>query len=141
MPLNASAKTIVIIDDDDTILSLYYVMLSREGFRVVPFRSATDALSKINAKKYKIDLLLLDLMMPGIGGYDLVKKLQESETYKKVPILVISARTLDPETVELIRNEPNVKEFFSKPVDTSSFPARIHEILDTRRSAPAGDAE
>ncbi len=137
MAIEASAKTIVIIDDDDTVLSLYYVMLSREGFKVVPFKNATDALSKIGVKKYKIDLVLLDLMMPGVGGYDLLKKLQETESYKNVPIFVISARNLDAETVELIRNEPNVKDFIPKPLDTGKFPSMVHELLQTRRSAPA----
>lgn len=137
MTVEASTKTIVVIDDEDTIIALFYYMLGREGFKVVPFKSADDAYSKLTAKKYKVDLIVMDLMMPGSGGYDTVKKLQESPAYKNTPVFVVSARSLDTETIELIRSEPNVREFYSKPVDHKSFTSRIHEELKTRPSPPA----
>lgn len=141
MPANASAKTIVLIDDDETVIALFYYMLVREGFKVVPFKSADEALSKLTAKKYKIDLIVMDLMMPGNGGYDTVKKLQEMEPYRNTPVFVVTARSLDSNTVELIRSEQNVNDFFNKPVDSTAFTRRVHEVLKTQKSAPAGDAD
>lgn len=137
MPVDASTKTIVLIDDEDTVISLFYYMLEREGFKVVPFRSATDAIAKLSAKRYKIDLIVLDLMMPGMGGYDMVKKLQELEIYRSTPIYILTARNLDGETVEMIRAEPNVKGFYPKPADHKEFTSSVHKLLDTRKSEQA----
>lgn len=128
---NPENKTIVIIDDDDNICAFLYFLLTKEGFKCVPFKNPEEAMKKLMGKFYHIDLIILDLMMPNRGGYDILKELQGTD-YRKVPIFVITARTLDQGTINMIRAESNVEDFFPKPIDPSDFRRRIHIFLKTQ---------
>lgn len=128
--VSAKTKTILVIDDDPSVRGFLEMALTRDGFKFFEMKSGTEALSKIIPKNFKIDLIVLDLMMPGDGGYDVVKQLQETQ-YKGVPIFIVTAKPLDSSTIELFKEEPNVKEFFSKPISPNEFKKRVHEVLCT----------
>jgi len=119
---NPESKIIAIVDDDPNICAFFNALLTKEGFKVAVFKNGDDLLNKLSLKSYSLDLVILDLMMPGSGGYDVLKKLQETE-YSEVGIFVVTARQLDKDTINMIRFESNVlpKEFASK----------VHEILGT----------
>ena len=125
------SKTILIVDDDETITTFFEMLLSREGFKVIPVNSGKSALEKLKAKIYrKVDLVLLDLMMPAPGGYEVLKELQKPD-FQKVPIFIVTARALDQGTVGMLRLESNVVEFFNKPIDPTDFKKKLHQHLGT----------
>ncbi len=119
-------KKVLVVDDDDSICELLKFVLERDGFQVVVARDGQEAirLAEVNLP----DLMLLDLMLPRYGGFEVLRQLQNSET-SKIPIIVFTGRYTDRSTQELIRGEPNVVDFMEKPINTAVLSSRIHSFL------------
>jgi len=125
------SKSILVVDDDETICAYFEVLLSKEGFNVFTLMSGKTALDRLKARAFrKIDLVILDLMMPAPGGYEVLKELQNPD-YQDVPIFIVTARALDPGSVSMLRLESNVKEFWKKPIDPAEFRKKLHDTLGT----------
>jgi len=75
-------------------------------------------------------LILLDLMLPKCGGFEVLRELQEGDT-SDFPILLISGRCMDRSTLEMLKLEPNVKDFLEKPVKPPILAALLHTLLKT----------
>ena len=130
-PSDPRSKTILIVDDDETVSAYFEMLLSREGFKLAVANSGKAALEKLKSKAYgKIDLVFLDLMMPAPGGYEVLKELQ-SPDYQRVSIFVVTARTLDPGTVNMLKLESNVLEFCAKPIYSTELLEKVHRHLGT----------
>ena len=131
-------KTILMVDDEKTICALFSAMLIAEGFKVRSAYSGKDALDVIKANPPDhFDLIILDMMMPGYGGYEVLKELQQGD-YKDIPIFIMTARQLDTGSIRMLQSESNVREFWTKPVDTKKFKSRVHFLLDTAPDPEAG---
>ncbi|MBI2070618.1 MAG: response regulator transcription factor [Elusimicrobia bacterium] len=128
----ANGKKILVVDDDDSICELLKFVLEREGLAVVIARDGEEALRMADAEMP--DLILLDLMLPRYGGFEVLRQLQKPGT-GKIPIIVFTGRYTDRSTQELIRGESNVIDFVEKPLNTAALSTRIHSILKT--SPPA----
>ncbi len=125
------SKTILIVDDDHSICAFLESLLSTEGFRVITETTGEDALKLAQPDSFdQYDLLILDLMMPNYGGFELLRELQQ-EGYQKIPIIVMTARALDQGTVDMIRMESNVVDFMKKPVDPKELRKKVHQLLGT----------
>jgi DNA-binding response OmpR family regulator len=122
--------TILAVDDEETILGFFSILLQREGFNVITAPNGAAALSKL--KGHKVALVILDLMMPGTGGYEVLKEMQSE--YKDIPIFICTSRALDDGTIEMLRQESNVHSFWTKPVDQDRFRSEIHTLLGTERA-------
>lgn len=121
-------KLVLVVDDDEPVRSFIEMSVQLQGFQVVTAVDGNDALKKIDAKIP--DLIITDLMMPGLGGYELLRALQG--VAGRVPIFVITASVLDDSTVKLIKAEANVLEFVAKPVKVPKLVAALHANLKTR---------
>ena len=122
-------KLILVVDDDESLLDLIEHLVRKEGFRVARGVDGQEALSK--AQALKPDLILLDFMLPGMGGYEVVKELQTAET-SAIPIVVITGRRLDRSSIEMMRQERNVRDFMEKPLKPAFLSAVLHRLLKTR---------
>lgn len=129
---NPGEKTILIVDDDESVWDLLFFIVSREGFKVENAEDGTEALNK--ARLLRPDLIILDLMLPKAGGFETLRALQEADT-AAIPIIVVTSRSLDSSTSEMMRREPNVREFLEKPVKPQALGALLHGILNTRPPA------
>jgi two-component system alkaline phosphatase synthesis response regulator PhoP len=83
------AKTILLVDDDFTLREMYGERLKAEGFQIVQASDGEEALQM--AKKTKPNVILLDIMMPKINGFDVLKQLKADEELKEIPVLVLTA--------------------------------------------------
>jgi DNA-binding response OmpR family regulator len=126
---NPSDKTILIVDDDDSVRELLEFIVKKEGFKTVSSGDGEDAINK--AKTLSPDLILLDLMLPKYGGFEILRELQGDET-AIIPIIIITGRYTDRSTSEMIKQESNVKDFIEKPVKPPVIAALLHKILNTR---------
>ena len=87
-------KNIIIVDDDSISLAILDNILTIEGYNVEHFDSANDAIryiSFIENSKKKVDLFILDLIMPNIDGFKLLKKIREYNNFRNIPILIVSS--------------------------------------------------
>ena len=122
-------KLILLVDDDESLLDLMEHVVRKEGFRTDRATDGNEALSK--ARALNPDLLILDFMLPGLGGYEVLRELQASGN-GDIPIIVITGRHMDRKNIEVVRLEPNVKEFMEKPLRPAVLGVTIHKILKTR---------
>lgn len=83
------AKTILLVDDDFTLREMYGERLKAEGFQIVQASNGEEALQM--AKKNKPNIILLDIMMPKINGFDVLKQLKADDELKVIPVLILTA--------------------------------------------------
>ncbi len=125
-------KMILIVDDDPSIVQYFKIILEAEGFRTC---STTDGrgISEI-VKREKVDLILFDLMMPYVGGYEGIRQLQMHDEIRNIPIFIVTAKPVNESTRALLKMEPNVADFFTKPITKPLFLQRVHQQLNTKSS-------
>ena len=81
-------KKIIIIEDEEVLLELLQKKLIQEGYQVDAARDGQEGLKKI--KEDKPDLILLDIVMPKMGGFEVIKQVNQDEGLKNIPIIIIS---------------------------------------------------
>jgi two-component system response regulator AdeR len=122
-------KLVLIVDDDDSVRELIEFIIKKEGFRIEKASDGEEALTK--ARAVNPDLILLDLMLPKFGGFEILRELQSDET-GSIPIVIITGRYTDRSTSEMIKQEPNVRDFIEKPVKPQVLTALVHKLLHTQ---------
>ena len=108
-------KKVLIIEDDLEIHNLIKEILQKENFKVLDAYSGTESLMVI--EKEKIDLILLDLMLPGLNGEEIIQKINN------IPIIVISAKISLQDKVEVLLNGAN--DYITKPFNAEELIARV----------------
>jgi len=122
-------KKVLVIDDDEGITQVIRVTLDLEGFQVRVARDGRAILKR--ALDFMPDLIITDLMMPGGGGYELIRSLQTDNSTRKIPILMITGHHMDDSTKTMIEQEPNIVGFFEKPFRPERLVQKIHHVLNT----------
>lgn len=120
-------KKILIIDDDVYIGDMLEEILTKEGYAVARAYSGTEALLCISGEKP--DLVLLDLMLPGLKGEEVLPRI------KGIPVIVVSARTGIEDKVDLLMG--GAADYVTKPFDTKELLARI--AVQFRKASSAGE--
>lgn len=123
-----STKTILAVDDEEHILELIRYNLEGAGYKVLAAESGEEALELLNKKK--CDLLLLDWMLPGIDGIDVIKRIRENPALKKLPVILLTAK--NEEINKVVGLEIGADDFLTKPFGIYELLARIKAVL--RRS-------
>ena len=116
---------VLIVDDDPDIRTLYGLLLRREGFEVIEAGSGQEALSKVKAETPT--LVLLDVMMPGMNGYEVCQQIKSDPQTAHLPILMISGKT----TVADRKNGMSVgaDDFLVKTIGPRSLVSRVKDLL------------
>ncbi|MEI6703401.1 MAG: response regulator, partial [Deltaproteobacteria bacterium] len=117
--------TILCVDDEPTNLLLLQAILVPQGYRVVFAENGLVALAKLTEEV--IDLVLLDLMMPGIDGFEVCRRIKSDEIQNSIPIIMLTAFDAKENRIKGI--EAGVEEFLSKPFDRAEVLARVAMLL------------
>ena len=126
--LHKSAK-ILIVDDEQLNIKLLEVFLKQAGYRNI--LSTTDATTTQNLyQEHQPDLVLLDLNMPSMDGYEVMARLQELEQDSYLPVMVLSANTDEESRVKALN--AGAKDFLNKPFSASEVMTRIRNLLEVR---------
>lgn len=127
------AKTILVVDDKSNVRTLLREYLTEEGFRVVTAENGRIAL--FAARQEKPDLILLDIMMPEISGYDFIREYRKE---RNTPIILLTAKL--EETDKVLGLELGADDYVTKPFGMRELAARIRAVLRrTGQVAPAGE--
>ncbi|MEP7136326.1 MAG: response regulator transcription factor [Chloroflexota bacterium] len=116
------AKTIMVVDDEKRLVSLVQSYLTQEGYRVVSAYNGKEALAV--AKKEKPDLIVLDVMMPEMDGYEFMRKHRADNN---TPIILLTARVDDEEKV--VGLEVGADDYMTKPFRPRELVARVRAVL------------
>jgi CheY-like chemotaxis protein len=124
-------RTILICDDDLFIMQAAKEVLERKGYKVVTYESCDFLMEKV--EKLQPDMILMDLLIPPMGGDNSIKLLKHDPMTKHIPILVFSG---DPE-IEKIYLETDADGFIRKPFNIGHFEEYIDRIFTDSYKRPA----
>lgn len=129
----SETATILVVDDLPANRDLMARRLERSGFRVVSAASGPEALELL--QRAPVDLVLLDIMMPGMTGLDVLKTVRMTRTTAMLPVVMVTAKTDSEDVVEALSLGAN--DYVTKPVDYPVALARIRAHLRTRQAVQA----
>ena len=127
--MNSQNPVILCVDDEEANVELLEAMLVRTGYQVVGSSSGPDALLKI--KSQNIDLVLLDITMPGMDGIEVCRKIKEDHNLIDIPIIMVTGLGSHEDRVRGI--EVGVEDYFTKPFNKTELLARIKILLKVKK--------
>ncbi len=116
---------ILVVDDEEDILELVRYNLAREGYRVVCAASGEQALNKAGSEPF--DLIVLDLMLPGIDGLEVAKKLKNKPETRHIPIIMLTAKGEEADIVTGL--ELGADDYVTKPFSPRVLLARVKAVI------------
>ncbi len=119
------AKKIVLAEDEPQIARLVEFKLKKEGYQVVWKENGEEALEAIKADRP--DLILLDVMMPVMDGYEVLRQIKEDENLRNIPVIMLTARAQERDVVKGI--DSGVEDYITKPFHPAELVARVKRIL------------
>ncbi|MFH1428788.1 MAG: response regulator [Candidatus Margulisiibacteriota bacterium] len=121
-------KTIVAVDDEECIRRLIKLALDAEGFDCQIAADGEEGLNKI--KEIRPDMVLLDVMMNKLNGYEVVEAMRKDVDLKDIAVVILSARDKDLGLLDNQKELPPVNEYLSKPFDLNKLVATVKKYLD-----------
>jgi len=128
--LGIVSKKILIVEDESDLVKLLKYNLEKEGFKVTYATDGSIALAE--ARRDPPDVIILDLMLPGLDGLEVCRQLRRSEKFARTPILILSARGEEADRV--VGLELGADDYVTKPFSTREMIARVRALL--RRNEP-----
>jgi len=133
----AVTERILVVDDEPDIVALVAYHLAKSGYRVSTAVTGTDALAV--ARQERPALLVLDLMLPGLSGFDVLEQLRADEATRNVAVLMLTARKEEQDRIRGL--SIGADDYLTKPFSPQELVLRVGAILRRVRSAPTpGDS-
>ena len=126
-----SAERILVVDDEPEIVALVAYHLAKSGYRVATASTGEEALDA--ARRERPSLIILDLMLPGLSGFDVLEQLRADEATRDIAVLLLSARREEPDRLRGLSG--GADDYLTKPFSPAELVLRVGAIL--RRTAPA----
>jgi len=121
-----SGKLVVCIEDEPEMIDLVKLILSRKGFQVVGAMGGREGLEAIQA--HKPDLVLLDLMMPDMDGWEVYQKMKANDATKAIPVIVVTAKAQSIDKV-LGLHIAKVDDYITKPFGPQELLESVEQVL------------
>lgn len=128
MKITENKPTILIVDDEERNLRLIEAMLAPQGYNVVMAHDGVEALQKTS--DVSPDIILLDIMMPKMNGFEVAQKLKQGELTSIIPIVMITSLMEIDDRVKAL--EVGADDFLSKPVESTELRARVKSLLKVK---------
>jgi CheY-like chemotaxis protein len=118
-------KKILIVDDDEMVLMALEELLKPEGYEVTAVSSGREALKRIEETLY--DLLMLDIVMPEMDGFELCRRIREKDNYKERPVVYLTAKSREQDRKDGLEAGANL--FLSKPISPEKLLSIIADTI------------
>jgi PAS domain S-box-containing protein len=118
--------SVLVVDDEEDVIELLTIILKKEGFNIESALSGKEALRKLS--EIKVDLILLDLMMPEMDGFEVCKEIYTDPLLKNIPIIVVTAKG-DFDSIEKAYKFNTVRNYITKPFDNTTLLKTINGVL------------
>ena len=118
-----------VVEDDQIIVTILEHLLTRRGYGVEIARDGRQATQYIDATEAAPELVLLDVMLPYVDGFELIRKIREHATWSQVPIIMLTAKSTEQHIVRALDNGAN--DYVVKPFRPGELMARIRRLTRT----------
>ena len=126
------SKTIVYIEDEMEMIDLVRLILSRKGYQVIGAAGGREGIDVV--RQHLPDLVLLDLMMPDIDGWDVYQQIRADEATKHIPVIVVTAKAQNIDKV-LGLHIAKVNDYISKPFSPQELVSSIEQVMEASEQA------
>jgi len=126
---NEPREKILMIDDDVLVTEIIGTVLRNHGFRFESAANGIEGLEK--ARDLHPDLILLDISMPRMDGFQACRKLKEDPSNRKIPVVMLTASSERQSRIQALESGAN--DFLSKPVDSTELVVRVNNLLESKR--------
>ena len=127
--MDTQTFTILVVDDSEFNREMLSRRLKRQGYNIETAADGPIALQMLT--DHSIDLILLDIMMPGMSGMDVLKRVRETKTLLELPIIMVTAKTETEDVIQAL--EWGANDYVNKPVNFPTVLARVQTQLELRR--------
>ena len=121
------SKKIMVVDDEPDILLTVGQMLEMSGYEVIKAIDGKECLKKLNELTTNLDLILLDIMMPDVSGWDVAAKIKENPEWSSIPIVFLTAKG---DTMSIGMGGMAAEDYIVKPFDVKDLIIRVNKILN-----------
>ena len=129
--ISRGSETILLVDDEDIILDVGQLMLQNLGYKVITAQNGRQAVKFLTEHQTEINMVILDIIMPQMGGSETYDKLKEINP--EIKILLASGYSIEGEATEILNKGCN--GFLQKPFNLSQLSQKIREIMEDRESS------
>lgn len=123
------AHRILMIDDDREMVTLGKLILEREGFEVLSAYSGVEGLQVLDKEGHNIDLILLDIMMLGIDGWQVLETIRGNEKHAHIPVIMLTARHYLEDESETANYSTMFNGYVVKPFVVRDLMAKINKLI------------
>ena len=123
----ASTPLVLVVEDDDHIAQVLRFMLERQGYRVIHLADGRAASDHVAASQDTPALILLDVMLPYMDGFEIVALVRARLDWVAVPILMLTAKNTERDTVRAL--DAGANDFVSKPFQPNELLARVRRLI------------
>jgi two-component system phosphate regulon response regulator PhoB len=134
-PTSAGGELVLVVDDEPHIVALVAYHLAKAGYRVTTATNGTDALALANRERPA--LVVLDLMLPGMSGFEILRKLRARDHTRDVAVLMLTARREEPDRIEGL--SLGADDYLTKPFSPQELVLRVKAILRRTGSPSSRD--
>ena len=128
-------EKVLVVDDEEDILELVRYNLNKDGYKITCALTGEDALKKARSEIY--DLIILDLMLPGIDGLEVTRKLKDDQKTRSVPVVMLTAKGEESDVVAGL--ELGADDYITKPFSPRILTARVRAVLRRKSTEPEDD--
>jgi DNA-binding response OmpR family regulator len=119
--------TVLVIEDDEHISQVLRFMLERQGYRVIHLADGRAAANHVESSTSVPDLVLLDVMLPYVDGFEIVRLMRDRAEWNGVPVLMLTAKNTERDTVRAL--DAGADDFICKPFQPNELLARARRFL------------
>lgn len=129
--MNAKIRRVVCVEDEPEMIDLYRLILNRRGFEVIGAQGGVEGLEAVRQRQP--DLVVLDLMMPDMDGWEVYKQLKADARTHDIPVIVVTAKAQSVDRVVGL-HIAQVDDYISKPFHPQELLDSVEKVLARRRS-------
>lgn len=129
MSTETTAPLVLVVEDENSTAILTSLILKDAGYKSERAHHGKEALEKLRAGCTP-DLILLDYMMPGMNGMEVLSELEQHEQWKQIPVIMLTALSNPPDVIQAL--EHGAAEYCTKPVDVDDLLSTVERVLNKR---------
>lgn len=125
-------QKVLVVDDDVLIVDFVTMVLEMNDFVVYSTSSSKEAIRIIDEKIEELDLVFLDLMMPDINGWEILKYIRKKKDKIQLPVIIFTGNIKEKESLEINPLKDEINDFILKPVSYEELVKRVKEAINSR---------
>ncbi len=129
MDVAATMKRILVCDDDALLIDLLEYRLASRGYEIIIARDGSEALARL--AEATPDAIILDAMMPVVDGYEVLRRIRETEALAAIPVIMLTARKQERDILEAL--ELGANDYIVKPFIPEELVARLSRLLEAAK--------